>query len=66
MVHGVVHDPNGAALAKATVRLYTVAAGNAACGTDKRCLAPPRLRAEGSSGSDGVLALILPSQPEQQ
>ncbi|HEX8952082.1 MAG TPA: hypothetical protein VF945_09580, partial [Polyangia bacterium] len=65
MVRGVVHDPAGAPLAHANVRLYTVASGNAACApTDQQCLAPPRLRAEGSSGADGVVALILPSQPQ--
>jgi hypothetical protein len=65
MVHGVVHDPSGAPLAHANVRIYTVTSGNAACApTDQQCLAPPRLRAEGSSGSDGVVAFILPSQPQ--
>ena len=66
MVHGVVHDPSGAPLAQADVRLYTVTSGNTTCApTDQQCLAPPRLRAEGSSGSDGIVALILPSQPKQ-
>jgi hypothetical protein len=66
MVHGVVNDATGVALAKANVRLYTVAPGNASCAGDMRdqCLAPPRLRAEGSSGANGVVALILPSQPD--
>jgi hypothetical protein len=65
MVHGVVHDPSGAPLAHAAVRLYTMASGNSACRPDDAaCLAPPRLRAEASSGSDGVVALILPSQPQ--
>lgn len=66
MVHGLVHDPIGVPLARATVRLYTVAAGNSTCsGADKnQCLAPPRLRAEGSSAADGLVTLILPSQPD--
>lgn len=65
MVHGVVHDPTGAPLGHANVRLYTVAAGNAGCAAgDKSCLAPPRLRAEASSGTDGVVSLIMPSQPD--
>lgn len=65
MVHGVVRDPYGAPLAHANVRIYTVSSGNAACApTDQQCLAPPRLRAEGSSGADGIVALILPSQPQ--
>jgi hypothetical protein len=65
MVHGVVHDPLGAPLPHANVRLYTVAPGNASCATgDKSCLAPPRLRAEASSGTDGVVSLIMPSQPD--
>lgn len=66
MVHGVVHDPSGAALPHANVRIYTVSSGNAACApTDQQCLAPPRLRAETTSGSDGIVAVILPSQPQQ-
>jgi hypothetical protein len=66
MVHGVVHDPTGGALAHANVRIYTIPSGNANCApTDEQCLAPPRLRAEGSSGTDGVVALILPSPPQQ-
>jgi len=66
MVHGVVHDPSGEPLPGASVRLYTVAPGNAGCGGPDayQCLAPPRLRAEGSSGADGVVALILSSQPD--
>jgi hypothetical protein len=65
MVHGVVHDPSGAPLAHANVRLYTVTSGNTTCApTDQQCLAPPRLRAEGSSGSDGIVSLILPSEPK--
>ena len=64
VVHGVVHDPSGAPLAHANVRVYTVTSGNSACApTDQQCLAPPRLRAEGSSAADGTVALILPSQP---
>ncbi len=64
IVHGVVQDPSGAALARANVRIYTVTSGNDACApTDQQCLAPPRLRAEGASGSDGTVAVILPSQP---
>jgi hypothetical protein len=64
MVHGVVHDPSGAPLAHANVRVYTVLSGNATCApTDQQCLAPPRLRAETSSGTDGVISFILPSQP---
>ncbi|HEY2748239.1 MAG TPA: hypothetical protein VGL86_26635, partial [Polyangia bacterium] len=66
MVHGVVHDPSGAPLPHATVRLYTVSGGNSACATnDDECLAPPRLRAQSTSGSDGIVAVILPSQPTQ-
>ncbi|MCU1280570.1 MAG: hypothetical protein JWM53_4116 [bacterium] len=65
IVHGVVHDPSGAPLAHANVRLYTVTSGNTTCApTDQQCLAPPRLRAEGSSGSDGIVSLILPSEPK--
>lgn len=65
MVHGVVHDPTGAPLGHADVRLYTVAAGNSNCAAgDNACLAPPRLRAEASSGADGVVSLIMPSQPD--
>jgi hypothetical protein len=65
MVHGVVNDPSGAPLAHANVRIYTVAGGNASCApTDAQCLVPPRLRAESSSGSDGVVSVILPSQPQ--
>lgn len=65
VVHGVVHDPSGAPLAHANVRIYTVTSGNADCApTDQQCLAPPRLRAEGSSGADGVVSLILPSEPK--
>jgi hypothetical protein len=65
-VHGVVHDPDGQPLPKANVRLYTVNELNAGCSSgDGNCLVPPRLRAEGSSGADGVLSLILPSQPKQ-
>ena len=64
MVHGVVHDPAGAPLAHASVRIYTVTGANADCApTDPQCLVPPRLRAESSSGADGVVALVLPSQP---
>lgn len=64
-VRGVVHDPSGAPLAHGTVRIYTVASGNAGCApSDPACLAPPRLRAEGSSGTDGTVTLILPSQPQ--
>ncbi len=64
MVHGVVHDPSGAPLAHANVRLYTINSGNTSCApTDAACLAPPRLRAEGSSGSDGIVTFILPSEP---
>ncbi len=64
LVHGVVQDPAGAPLPAADVRLYTVAAGNADCAVnDRSCLAPPRLRAEAASGSDGVVSVILPSQP---
>ena len=62
LVRGVLHDPSGNPLGLANVRLYTVAAGNAAC-SDASCLAPPRLRAEGSSGTDGQVGLILPSEP---
>jgi hypothetical protein len=66
MVHGVVHDSYGQPLPKANVRLYTVNQLNAGCSSgDGNCLVPPRLRAEGSSGPDGVLSLILPSQPKQ-
>jgi len=66
MVHGEVRDPMGAPLPHANVRIYTVASGNSNCApTDQQCLAPPRLRAEAASGSDGVVALILPSQPQQ-
>ncbi|MDB4968746.1 MAG: hypothetical protein JWN44_4435 [Myxococcales bacterium] len=65
MVHGVVHDPRGVALPLANVRLYTINELNAGCSSgDSNCLVPPRLRAEGSSGADGVLSLILPSQPK--
>jgi len=65
MVHGVVHDPSGAPLAHANVRIYTSISGNADCPPgDQQCLAPPRLRAESSSGSDGIIAVILPSQPQ--
>ena len=65
MVHGVVDDPAGAPLAHADVRIYTVASGNGACApTDEECLVPPRLRAESSSGADGVVSVILPSQPQ--
>ena len=65
IVHGVVHDPSGAPLAHANVRLYTVTSGNTTCAPgDQQCLAPPRLRAEGSSGSDGIVSLILPSEPK--
>lgn len=65
MVHGVVHDPLGAPLAKANVRVYTVAPSNANCSpSDKSCLAPPRLRAESSTDASGVVTLILPSQPD--
>ena len=66
MVHGVVHDPTGAPLGHANVRIYTEASGNANCApVDQQCLAPPRLRAEAASGSDGTVSLILPSQPQQ-
>jgi hypothetical protein len=66
MVHGVVHDPTGAPLPHATVRIYTVSSGNSGCAADnEQCLAPPRLRAESTSGSDGIVAVILPSQPQQ-
>ena len=66
MVRGVVHDPWGMPLAHANVRIYTVTSGNSACApTDQQCLAPPRLRAEGSSGTDGIVTLILPSPPQQ-
>jgi hypothetical protein len=66
MVHGVVHDSYGQPLPKANVRFYTVSELNAGCSSgDGNCLIPPRLRAEGSSGADGVLSLILPSQPQQ-
>ena len=65
VVHGVVHDPAGTPLAHANVRIYTVTSGNADCDpTDQQCLAPPRLRGEASSGPDGTVALILPSQPQ--
>jgi protocatechuate 3,4-dioxygenase beta subunit len=66
LVHGVVHDPSGAPLPHANVRIYTAESGNAGCGAnDPQCLTPPRLRAESTSGSDGILAVILPSQPTQ-
>ncbi|MCU1280233.1 MAG: hypothetical protein JWM53_3779 [bacterium] len=65
MVHGVVQDPSGAPLAHASVRVYTVNSGNSTCApTDQQCLAPPRLRAEGSTGSNGIIPLILPSEPK--
>jgi hypothetical protein len=64
-VHGVVHDPSGAPLPHANVRIYTVSSGNAGCAADnQQCLSPPRLRAESPSGSDGVVSVILPSQPQ--
>jgi hypothetical protein len=66
MVRGIVKDPDGNPLARANVRLYTVLPDNANCpsgdGRDS-CLAPPRVRAEGSTGSDGTVGVILPSQP---
>jgi len=65
IVHGVVHDPSGAPLPHANVRIYTVSSGNAGCAADnQQCLSPPRLRAESPSGSDGVVSVILPSQPQ--
>lgn len=65
MVKGLVQDASGAPVAHANVRLYTVAPGNANCKAgDAGCLAPPRLRAEGSTGPDGAVGLILPSQPQ--
>ena len=65
MVHGVVYDATGAPLAHANVRIYTTSSGNAGCApTDQQCLVPPRLRAESSSGADGTVAVILPSQPQ--
>jgi hypothetical protein len=65
IVHGVVHDPSGAPLAHANVRIYTSISGNADCPpADQQCLAPPRLRAESSSGTDGTVSLILPSEPK--
>jgi hypothetical protein len=66
MVHGIVKDPDGNPLARANVRLYTVLPDNANCpsGADRdSCLAPPRVRAEGSTGSDGTVGVILPSPP---
>jgi hypothetical protein len=65
MVHGVVQDPTGAPLGHANVRIYTVSSGNSSCApVDQQCLAPPRLRAEAASDSDGIVSLILPSQPK--
>jgi hypothetical protein len=62
-VTAVVLDPRGAALAHANVRLYTIAPGCYGAADPSTCMAPPRLRAEGSSSSGGLVDFILPSAP---
>jgi hypothetical protein len=62
MVRAVVVDPSGHPVAGASLKLYTVPASNSACtGADAACLSPARLRAEGTSGSDGTVPMLLPA-----
>lgn len=63
LVHGRVADPDGRPLPQANVRLYTVAAADPDC-PDGSCLLPPRLRAEGSTDTEGQVALILSGRPQ--
>jgi hypothetical protein len=49
----------------ADVRIYTVPPNDNTCGgnSNPTCLAPARLRAEGTTRSDGTVPIILPSAP---
>lgn len=59
----LVLDADGNPLPAASVQLYSLALGNLAttCRTVD-CLSPPRLAAEGTTGTDGSVPLLLPSQ----
>ncbi|HZS37085.1 MAG TPA: hypothetical protein VFF06_09670 [Polyangia bacterium] len=59
---GRVLDANGQTIAGAQVRLYSVAASNAACVMGNlACVSPPREIAEGTTDATGTAAFILPS-----
>jgi len=66
VVHGLVlAAADEAPISGADVRLYTIVDSNAQCAAgDSSCLSPPRLRAEGSSHTDGDVPFILPNQPQ--
>ena len=49
---------------QAAVHVFVVPAHNTACAsTDRACLAPPRLQADGSTDQNGRAPLLLPSTP---
>lgn len=63
-VTAIVRGSTGVALARANVRLYTVAPQCNGASDPTACASPPRLRAEGSSSAGGLVDLILPSTPK--
>ena len=61
MVHAIVTDPSGNAVAAASVQLYSISPTNGTC-SENACLAPPRLAAEGTSDAGGSVGLLLPAE----
>jgi hypothetical protein len=60
----VVVDPQGNPLKAASVEIYELSKENTTrmCESyDLACLAPPRLTAEGKTGSDGTVPILLPA-----
>jgi hypothetical protein len=58
----IISDPGGNPLLGASVQIYQIDPGNAACpAAMPGCLAPPRLLAEGTSDGTGQLQALLPA-----